>query len=166
MTTGRWKTTRSRWMLLACLVTLATSADVYARAGAGGSEGALKIRYFTAEIPQQRDGGVIRVGVKLPLGAKVAKTEVFVDSEDKGSEKSWSKCDNKTKKCAIGDARIIRFHRENREAWQELAVDVNSESGQPRYAKISVVYQPQSGRDRTGCNRTNLRCGFTAEASD
>jgi hypothetical protein len=154
-------------LLLTALVAMlvaATVAQAGGKTGKGGVEGSLRLRYFTAEIPPAPDGGTVRLGVKLPLGAKIAKTEVFVDTEDKGERKDWAKCDIEEKTCAIGDARIVAFHRENLDQWQDLGVDVASDASEPRYAKISVLFQPQSGFDKSGCNRANLRCGYAAAA--
>ncbi|KPK57779.1 MAG: hypothetical protein AMJ59_17865 [Gammaproteobacteria bacterium SG8_31] len=152
--------------LLAALVAMlaGTGLAQAGKFGKGAVEGPLRLRYFTAEIPPAPDGGKVRVGVKLPLGAKIAKTEVFIDTEDKGERKDWAKCDIEKKTCDIGDSSIVAFHRENRDEWQDLAVDVRSDAGEPRYAKISVLFQPQSGFDNSGCNRNNLRCGYMAAA--
>lgn len=160
---------RSKAELTVAFATVVLTVGAAAHAGLTGtapSEGPLRQRYFTAEIVPSPEGGAVRLGVKLPIGAKIAKTEVFVDVEDKGPRKDWSACDIEKKSCAISDARILRFHRDKREHWQELAVDVSSDAEQPLYAKISVVYQPQSGKDRSGCNRTSHRCGFTAAVTD
>lgn len=150
---------RSGWMLLVVLAVLAGASDAYARRP--GTEGALRLRFFTAEIPPASQGGEVRVGVKLPLGAKIARTEVFIDSEDKGDRKGWAKCNIKTKACTIADARILRFHRESGEQWQQLAVDVENSAEQSRFVKLSVLFQPQSGFDRSGCSRNNKRCGLS-----
>ena len=148
-------------LLIAVVGVALGTADAFAgRFGKAGTEGALRVRYFTAEIPPASEGGQVRVGVKLPLGDKIARTLVFIDSEDKADRKDWSKCDVEKKTCAIGDARILRFHREDREKWQDLAVDVESSTQAPRFVKLTVRFQPQSGFDRSGCSRTNMRCGY------
>lgn len=150
-------------MLTALVAMLIGAAAAQAgKFGKGAVEGPLRLRYFTAEIPTAADGGMVRLGVKLPLGAKIAKTEVFIDTEDKGERKDWARCDVEKKTCDIGDSRIVAFHRDNRDEWQDLAVDVRSDAAEPRYAKIAVLFQPQSGFDNSGCNRNNLRCGYMA----
>lgn len=126
-----------------------------------GSNDALGFRYFTAEIAP---GTTLQVGVKLPRSAKIARTRVFADDEDLGGAKDWMECDIEKRTCAIGDMRILRFHRERRDDWQELAADLRNESGETRYAKVLVLYQNQSGFDRSGCGPDHV-CGFAREAA-
>jgi len=156
---------KSVWMLVAVIAAMAGAYDAEAgRYTKGGVEGAVRLRYFSAEIQPGPGSGPVRIGVKLPLGAKIAKTEVFVDREDKGKRKDWSKCDINRKTCAIGDVRILRFHRDTEENWQALSVDLESTADTVRYAKLKVLYQTSSGTDRTGCKRTSVRCGFSGPA--
>jgi hypothetical protein len=135
------------------------------RFGHGGAEGALRLRHFTAELPAGAPGEVMQVGVRLPKNALIAKTEVLVDSADKGNGKNWSKCDVNDKTCAIGDAHIVRFHRGDQERWQELAVDVRNDGAEARFVKLKVLFQPQTGKDRSGCSRNNPQCGFASNLS-
>ncbi len=145
------------WMVATVMALVIGASDAHAGYGKSG-ESDLKLRYFTAEVPRN---GKVQLGVKLPLGAKIARTKVFVDAQDRGTRKDWSKCDIEKKTCSIGDVQILGFHRSNEEKWQQLSVDLASTGDQPRYAKITVLYQTQSGADRTGCNRTSARCGFS-----
>jgi len=120
-------------------------------------ERGLEQRYFVAEVPP---GATVQVGVKMPRDALIAETKVFVDTMDKGEKMDWSACDVDTKKCKIGDARIIGYHRVEAAKWEQLAVDVKSTSDQVRYAKIQVNFQPQSGSDESGCEDVE-KCGFS-----
>ncbi len=129
-----------------------------------GRESPLRVRYYVAKVPTAADGGMVQVGVTLPAAAKVASTQVFVDSQDLGARKTWAKCDVASGSCDIGDSEIIRFHRDRLEDRQELAVDIRNRSDEIRYAKIVVVFQPQSGRDRSGCGR-KADCGFARPVS-
>jgi len=149
------------WMLTVAVAIAAGASDAYAGRYSKGGEGALKLRYFTAEVPPSAAGGRVRVGVKLPLGARIAKTEVFVDVEDKGNSKGWSECDIKRKTCSVGDVRILGFHRDDEEDWQSLSVDLESGADAARFAKLTVLFQTSSGSDRTGCQRASPRCGFS-----
>jgi hypothetical protein len=128
-----------------------------------GTEGALRQRHFSAEA---NAGESVQVGVRLPSRARVARTRVFVDSEDRDDRVGdWAECDIEKKTCSIGDSRIIRFHRSEERSdqgrWQRLAVDVENGSAGTRWVRILVLYQPVSGRDRSGCNRVQSRCGFS-----
>ncbi len=121
------------------------------------AERALEQRFYVAEIPP---GGEVLIGVKLPRNALIAKTSVYVDSTDKGQKMDWSTCNIDTKKCEIGDARIVGFVRAEKDKWEELAVNVRSSSGQVRFAKIQVNFQPQAGEDESGCGEYE-KCGFS-----
>ena len=145
------------WTLAAVVAAIMAAPGAEAGYGKGG-EGDLKFRYFTAEVPAN---GKVQLGVKLPLGAKIARTQVFADAQDKDTRKDWSKCDIKKKTCSIGDVRILGFHRSDEEEWQQLSVDLEATSDQPRYAKLAILYQTRSGTDKSGCTRASARCGFS-----
>lgn len=121
-------------------------------------------RHFTATI-EAGDGVVERVGVRLPLNAKIPKVEVYADVRDMGdSTRAWKKCNLDSKRCAVGDVRIERFHRRDHRAaeepWQELSVDVINENGSDaRAVKLVVTYQPQGGKDLKSC-RLDTDCGW------
>jgi hypothetical protein len=139
---------------------LATLMPAFAALGAG-SGAALHERYFVAEIPPASAGGTVQVGVLLPRGAKIAKTEVQVATTDLGRDKDgWSDCDTETKSCGLAETSIIRFHRNEAETAQELAADMRNSGTEPRYVKLTVTFQPQSGFDHTGCEDTD-QCGFS-----
>ena len=101
----------------------------------------------------------------LPVSAKIPKVEVFADVKDMGRSKSdWKKCNIETKVCAVGDVRIVRFHRvehrETDEPWQELSVDMMNENPtQTRAVKLYVTYQPQSGAYLEAC-LDDPECGW------
>ena len=149
--------------LLVLLLTAGALSATVVQAGWFGTEGALRQRHFSVEV---NAGESIQVGVRLPSRARVARTRVFVDSQDRGNRiGDWAECDIEKKTCSIGDSRIIRFHRSEERSdagnWQRLAVDVENDSGETRWARILVLFQPVSGRDRSGCNRVQSRCGFS-----
>ena len=153
-------------LILSALGLAILASDVYAgKFGKGGTEGALRLRHYTAELPAGAPGEVVQVGVRLPKNALIAKTEVLVDETDKGDRKDWAKCDLEDKSCTVGDARIVRFHRGKMDSWQELAVDVRNDGNETRFVKLKVLFQPQSGEDRSGCSRTNPQCGFASNLS-
>lgn len=146
-------------LLLTATALLATTAS----ANRLGMEGALRQRHFSAEA---NAGEAIQVGVRLPSRARIARTRVFVDSQDRGDRAGdWAECDIEERTCEIGDSRIIRFHRSEEGTWQKLAVDVENGSGDARWVRILVLFQPVSGRDRSGCNRGQPRCGFSGPAT-
>lgn len=125
----------------------------------------LNVRFFVAEIPPASQGGTVQVGVKLPIAARIARTVVEVAKTNLGSDRrGWSGCDIETRACDMAAAGIIRFHRQNVDNVQELAADMRNTSDQPIYAKVTVTFQPASGRDRTGCGRA-AECGFSRAAS-
>lgn len=139
---------------------LATFIPAIAAAGVG-STAALDERYFVAEIPPASAGGTVQVGVLLPRGAKIARTKVQVAETDLGREMDgWSDCDTETKSCELAETSIIRFHRNETETAQELAADMQNTGTEPRYVKLTVIFQPQSGSDHTGCEDTD-NCGFS-----
>ena len=156
---------RELLILPAIMLALVTSDVLASKFGKGGTEGALRLRHFTAEMPAGAPGEVVQVGVKLPKNALIAKTEVYVDDMDKSDRKDWSKCDIEDRNCAVGDARIVRFHRGEHDRWQELAVDVQNEGDLTRFVKLKVLFQPQSGRDTSGCSRNNPECGFSRDVT-
>lgn len=157
---------RREVLIMSALALAILGGEAFAgKFGKGGTEGALRLRHFTAEMSAGAPGEVVQVGVKLPKNALIAKTEVLVDDTDKGDRKDWSKCDIKDRTCAIGDARIVQFHRDEMERWQQLAVDVRNDGGKTRYVKLKVLFQPQSGKDRSGCSRNNPQCGFASNLS-
>ena len=128
---------------------------------AAGSDAALDERYFVAEIPPASAGGTVQVGVLLPRGAKIARTEVQVAATELGSDmEGWSDCDTESKSCELAGTSIIRFHRNDTETAQELAADMQNAGEEPRYVKLTVTFQPQSGFDHTGCEDTD-KCGFS-----
>lgn len=125
----------------------------------------LNVRFFVAEVPPADQGGTVQVGVNLPRGARIARTEVEVAASNLGADRrGWSKCDIETKACDMADSSIIRFHRTDVENAQELAADMRNTSNETRYAKVTVTFQPRSGRDRTGCGRA-AECGFSRAVS-
>ncbi len=125
----------------------------------------LNVRFFVAEVPPADQGGTVQVGVNLPRGARIARTLVEVADTNLGADRrGWSRCDNETRACDMADTSIIRFHRNNVENAQELAADIRNTSNETRYAKVTVTFQPVSGRDRTGCGRA-AECGFSRAAS-
>ena len=142
-------------VLLAALMPAVTSAEVQK------SGGALDERHFIAEIPAASAGGTVQVGVLLPRGAKIAKTEVQVAATNLGDEKKgWSSCDVEAKTCELAGTGIIRFHRGETEKAQELAADMRNTAAEPRYVKLTVIFQQQSGFDHSGCEDTD-ECGFS-----
>lgn len=120
-------------------------------------ERSLEQRFYVAEIPP---GGEVQVGVKLPRESLIAKTSVFVDTSDKGQKMDWKTCSIDTRKCEVGDARIVSFIRAEKPKWEELAVNIRSTSSQVLYAKIQVNLQPQAGEDESGCGEYE-KCGFS-----
>jgi hypothetical protein len=126
-------------------------------------------RHYTAVI-EPAAGAADQIGVKLPLNAKIPKVEVFADVTDQGdSTRKWKKCDIDSKRCAVGDVRIVRFHRaEHRdvdEPWQELSVDVANENpSETRAVKLVVTYQPQGGTDLKSCD-LDTDCGWHKRVS-
>jgi hypothetical protein len=152
--------------LLVLLLTAGSLLVTTVHASRMGTEGALRQRHFSAEASA---GQSIQVGVRLPSRARIARTRVFVDSQDQGDRTGdWAECDIEKKTCSIGDSRIIRFHRSEESSdegrWQKLAVDVENGSAETRFVRILVLFQPVSGRDRSGCNRAQPRCGFSSPA--
>lgn len=128
---------------------------------AAASGSALDERYFVAEIPPAAAGGTVQVGVLLPRGAKIARTEVQVAATELGPDiDGWSDCDTDTRSCQLADASIIRFHRNETATAQELAADMRNTGAEPRFVKLTVIFQPQSGFDHTGCEDTD-KCGFS-----
>lgn len=127
---------------------------------------ALFERFYVAEVPPADQGGTVQVGVNLPRNAKIAKTEVKVADTNLGAEMTgWVDCDNEEKSCDLADVSIIRFHRTQPENIQVLAVDVRNTSDEPRYVKLRVVFQSQSGQDITDpteCGSgVKVKCGFS-----
>ena len=121
---------------------------------------ALKQTHFVAEVPPASLGGTVQVGVKLPLGAKIARTKVQVARTDLGADtRGWSNCDVDTKACDLDGSSIIRFHRNNVKPIQELAADMRNKGSESYYVKLTVIFQPQAGRDRTECGNS-MNCGF------
>lgn len=120
-------------------------------------ERALEQRYYVAEIPP---GGEVQVGVKLPRESLIAKTSIYVDTADKGQKMDWKTCSIDTRKCEVGNARIVSFIRAEKPKWEELAVNVRSTSSQVLYVKIQVNVQPQAGEDESGCGEYE-KCGFS-----
>jgi hypothetical protein len=128
---------------------------------AAGSGPALDERYFVAEIPPAPAGGTVQVGVLLPRGAKIARTEVQVAATELGPDiDGWSDCDTDTRSCELAETSIIRFHRNDTETAQELAADMRNTGPESRFVKLTVIFQPQSGFDHTGCEDTD-KCGFS-----
>lgn len=149
--------------LFVLFITVGTLLASTAYANRMGVEGALRQRHFSAEASA---GEAIQVGVRLPSRARIARTRVFVDSQDRGDRAGdWAECDIEEKTCSIGDSQIIRFHRSEEGDWQKLAVDVENGSAETRWVRILVLFHPVSGRDRSGCSRTQPRCGFSNPAS-
>ena len=145
--------------LLILLVTAGALLSVTAHATRLGTEGALRQRHYSVEV---QPGQSIQVGVRLPSRARIARTRVFVDAQDRGDRAGdWAECDIESKECSIGDSRIIRFHRSEEGTWQRLAVDVENSSAETRWVRVLVLFQPVSGRDRSGCSRGQPRCGFS-----
>lgn len=150
--------------LLVMIVLLATSWVAQVVAGPAQRSQVFQERHYTAVI---EPGGaeVDRIGVKLPVNAKIPKVEVFADVKDMGDrEGDWKSCNIDTKRCAVGDVRIVRFHRvEHRdtdEPWQELSVDMlNENASESRVVKLWVTYQPQGNADLEGC-RLDTDCGW------
>ena len=139
--------------LLAALIPAAASAGVQ-------DSGALDLRYFVAEIPAAAAGGTVQVGVLLPRGAKIAKTEVQVAATYLGYDTTgWSSCDVESKSCELAGISIIRFHRDETETAQELAADMRNTGAEPRFVRLTVTFQQQSGFDHSGCKDTD-QCGF------
>jgi hypothetical protein len=135
----------------------AVLAPVIGQAQGVEIERSLDQRFYVAEVPP---GGEVRVGVKLPRDSLIAKTSVFVDSTDKGQKMDWKTCNIDTRKCEIGDARIVGFVRAEKATWEELAVNVTNSSDQVRYAKVQINFQPQAGEDESGCGEYE-KCGFS-----
>jgi hypothetical protein len=145
--------------LLILLMTVCALLATTTYASRTGTEGALRQRHFSAEV---EPGQSIQVGVRLPSRARIARTRIFVDSQDRGDRTGdWAECDIESRECSIGDSRIIRFHRSEEGTWQRLAVDVENGSAETRWVRIMVLFQPASGRDRSGCSRAQPRCGFS-----
>jgi hypothetical protein len=140
------------------LLAILLPAAPFATASSGP---ALDERYFVAEIPPASAGGTVQVGVLLPRGAKIARTEVQVAATELGPRMDgWSDCDIDTRSCQLADASIIRFHRNETETTQELAADMRNTSAESRFVKLTVIFQPQTGFDHTGCEDTD-KCGFS-----
>ncbi len=121
-------------------------------------------RHHSATI--EPSGGMVdRIGIRIPVNAKIPKVEVLADVKDMGdSTRDWKKCNIETKRCAVGDVRIDRFHRRDHddadEPWQELSVDVvNENASETRAVKLIVTYQPQGGKDLEQC-RLDTDCGW------
>ena len=121
-------------------------------------------RHHSATV-EPANGMVDRIGVRIPINAKIPKVEVLADVKDMGdSTRGWKKCNIETKRCAVGDVRIDRFHRQDHrdaeEPWQELSVDiVNENASETRAVKLIVTYQPQGGKDLEQC-RLDTDCGW------
>jgi hypothetical protein len=153
-----WRTKRVLASLCAVLVPVA------ALAGAAQQGKVFSERHYSATI-EPAGVQVDRIGVRLPVNAKIPKVEVFADVSDMGDRTGeWKKCDIDSKRCAVGDVRIVAFHRrEHRdtdEPWQELSVDMANESGsETRAVKLLVTYQPQGGGDLKQC-RLETDCGW------
>jgi hypothetical protein len=152
----------SRIALLMALAGLACPAQLLAGAAQHGR--VFQERHYVAVI-QPAGAEIDRIGVKLPINAKIPKVEVFADTRDMGDKTgAWKKCDIESKACEIGDVRIIRFnrveHRDTDSPWQELSVDVASDAtGASRTVKLLVTFQPQGGRDLEEC-RLETDCGW------
>lgn len=145
--------------LLTAMIPVAATATI-------GTDGALERRFYVAEIPPATAGGGVRVGVLLPLGAKIAKTQVQVAATALGDEiDGWADCDVETKACDLAGTEIVRFHRDDTDNAQELAADMRNVGGEPRYVKLTVLFQPQSGSDRSGCEDKE-KCGFSRPVFD
>jgi hypothetical protein len=140
------------------LLAMLLPAAAFAAAGSGP---ALDERYFVAEIPPASAGGTVQVGVLLPRGAKIARTEVQVAATELGPDiEGWSDCDTDTKSCKLAETSIVRFHRNETETAQELVADMRNTGAESRFVKLTVIFQPQSGFDHTGCEDTK-KCGFS-----
>ena len=140
------------------LLAILLPAAPFATASSGP---ALDERYFVAEIPPASAGGTVQVGVLLPRGAKIARTEVQVAATELGPRMDgWADCDTHTKSCRLAETSIIRFHRNETETVQELAADMQNTGAESRFVKLTVIFQPQSGFDHTGCKDTD-KCGFS-----
>jgi hypothetical protein len=127
---------------------------------------ALFERFYVAEVPPDAQGGTVQIGVNLPKSAKIASTEVKVaDTNLDADMQGWSDCDNDKKTCDLADVSIIRFHRSHLENIQVLAVDLRNTSNEPRYVKLRVVFQPQTGQDITDPTQcgsgVKVKCGFS-----
>jgi hypothetical protein len=151
---------RSRLLISFCLMALpAIVLASVAQQGRLFSE-----RHHSATV-EPANGMVDRIGVKIPINAKIPKVEVLADVKDMGdSTRGWKKCNIETKRCAVGDVRIDRFHRQDHrdaeEPWQELSVDiVNENASETRAVKLIVTYQPQGGKDLEQC-RLDTDCGW------
>jgi hypothetical protein len=134
--------------------------------GPADASRALFERFYVAEVPPADQGGTVRVGVNLPRSAKIAKTDVKVAKTNLDADMTgWADCDNDSKSCDIAELSIIRFHRTQPERIQVLAVDIRNTGNEPRYVKLRVVFQPQSGQDITDpteCGSgVKVKCGFS-----
>jgi hypothetical protein len=147
------------------IILLPLTADAWV-----GYSKTFEVRQYTAEVPPAAAApSVMRIGVKLPRAAEIPKVEVFVDREMPGQrEGDWSSCDINSKKCEVDDARIVRFHRNKHQDWQELSVEIeNSSQSESRYARLRVTYKDPAGKDRTGCGAgVSVRCGFAEAVTD
>jgi hypothetical protein len=147
-------------ILVGVLMTVALSAFAKIQ-----SDRVFEERFRIAVIEPSNGDFVDQIAVKLPVSAKIPKVEVFADVKDMGRSKSdWKTCNIETKVCAVGDVRIVRFHRvehrETDEPWQELSVDMMNENPtETRAVKLFVTYQPQSGAYLESC-LDDPNCGW------
>lgn len=150
---------------LALLLALPAGAWPFTLGAHGGQ--LFRIRTFTSEVPSatRTEGDFARVGVILPPRSKVVRVEAYMDSEDHGdSTTAWSECDLASGRCEIGDGRVERLRRYDRENETVITADFwNTHPDALRYAKLKVVFLPVgSARNvqRPEECRLRVRCGF------